>query len=50
MSERWDCKDFDDEHLMAIAEHAREQKEMWEKRMNIALGHLASRGLIELED
>ena len=47
MTERWNCKDFDDEHLLAIADHAQSQIELWQKRLDIALGHLARRDLIE---
>lgn len=46
--EGWKCDGFSSDHLMAIVDHADSQIDRWQKRRNIALGHLASRGEILL--
>ena len=44
MSEQWHCESLPSDHLWGLVEHAQSQIEMWTRRQEIALGHLATRG------
>lgn len=42
--ESYNYKDLPDSHLWNLVEHAQSQIELWTRRQEIALGHLAMRG------
>jgi len=46
MSEQWHPERLDDDHLWGLIEHAQSQIEMWTRRQEIAMGHLATRGVV----